>query len=51
MKLNSEKYPFIVAFEKLFGLLVSNRGSKVNLDQIKAIKGISDVLTSKKGKG
>ncbi|XP_070016951.1 uncharacterized protein [Nicotiana sylvestris] len=48
MKLNSEKCAFGIASGKFLGFLVSNRGIKVNLAQIKAIEEIPDMLSSKR---
>lgn len=47
MKLNLIKCAFGVASRKLLGFLVSQRGIEVNPDQIKAIKGIAEHLTTK----
>ncbi|XP_019252773.1 PREDICTED: uncharacterized protein LOC109231571 [Nicotiana attenuata] len=48
MKLNPEKYAFGVTSGKFLDFLVSRRGIEVNPEQIKAIVGIPEVLTSKK---
>nr|XP_016503418.1 PREDICTED: RNA-directed DNA polymerase homolog [Nicotiana tabacum] len=48
MKLNPEKYVFSVASGKFLCFLVSQRGIKVNPDQIEAIDGIPERLTTKK---
>ncbi|XP_019229710.1 PREDICTED: uncharacterized protein LOC109210711 [Nicotiana attenuata] len=48
MKLNPEKCAFGVTSGRFLGFLVSQRGIAVNPDQIKAIKGIPEMLTSKK---
>nr|XP_016491249.1 PREDICTED: uncharacterized protein LOC107810927 [Nicotiana tabacum] len=48
MKLNLEKCAFGVTSRKFLGFLVSQRGIEVNPDQIKAIEGIPENLTSKK---
>lgn len=44
MKLNLEKYDFGVGFGKFLGFLVSNKGIKVNPENIKAIEEIPDVF-------
>nr|XP_016506893.1 PREDICTED: uncharacterized protein LOC107824606 [Nicotiana tabacum] len=51
MKLNSEKCAFGVSSGKFLGFLVSQRGIEVNPEQIKAIEGIPETLTSKKQEG
>lgn len=48
IKLHPEKCEFKVASGKFIDFLISNRVIKVNLDQIKDIEGIPDMLTSKK---
>ncbi|XP_070022704.1 uncharacterized protein [Nicotiana sylvestris] len=48
MKLNPKKCAFGVTSGKFLGFLVSQRGIEVNPDQIRAIKGIPETLTSKK---
>nr|XP_016470006.1 PREDICTED: uncharacterized protein K02A2.6-like [Nicotiana tabacum] len=48
MKLNPEKCTFGVTSGKFLGFLVLQRGIEVNPDQIRAIEGIPEVLTSKK---
>ncbi|XP_075112272.1 uncharacterized protein LOC142182166 [Nicotiana tabacum] len=51
MKLNPKKCAFSVGSGKFLGFLVSQRGIEVNLEQIKAIEGIPETLTSKKQEG
>nr|XP_009760060.1 PREDICTED: uncharacterized protein LOC104212481 [Nicotiana sylvestris] len=48
MKLNLEKCAFGVTSGKFLSFLVSQRGIEVNPDQIRAIEGIPETLTSKK---
>nr|XP_009614827.1 uncharacterized protein LOC104107672 [Nicotiana tomentosiformis] len=48
MKLNPEKYVFGIASGTFLGVLVSQQGIEVNPDQIKAIEGILELLTTKK---
>nr|XP_009611690.1 uncharacterized protein LOC104105147 [Nicotiana tomentosiformis] len=48
MKLNPEKCAFGVTSGKFLGFLVSQRGIEVNPNQIKAIEGIPEHLTTKK---
>nr|XP_016494367.1 PREDICTED: uncharacterized protein K02A2.6-like [Nicotiana tabacum] len=48
MKLNPEKCAFSVTSGKFLGFLVSQSCIEVNPDQIRAIEGIPEVLTSKK---
>nr|XP_016464544.1 PREDICTED: uncharacterized protein LOC107787450 [Nicotiana tabacum] len=48
MKLNPGKCTFGITLGKFLGFLVSQRGIEVNPDQIRAIEGISETLTSKK---
>nr|XP_016454893.1 PREDICTED: RNA-directed DNA polymerase homolog [Nicotiana tabacum] len=48
MKLNPKKCTFGVSSSKFLGFLVSQRGTDINPEQIKAIEGIPEMLTSKK---
>ncbi|XP_019244445.1 PREDICTED: uncharacterized protein LOC109224312 [Nicotiana attenuata] len=48
MKLNPDKCAFGITSGKFLDFLVSQRGIAVNPDQIKAIEGIPETLTSKK---
>nr|XP_016484073.1 PREDICTED: RNA-directed DNA polymerase homolog [Nicotiana tabacum] len=48
MKLNPEKCMFGATYGKLLGFLVSQRGIEVKPDQIKAIEGIPELLTTKR---